>query len=295
MITEEQRIARLSGIGGSDMAIILGLSNYKTPYQLYLEKIGQVEPIYQETELQEWGHRLEPMIRIKFAEEHGFKISAPIEHNKYATVCDLITYDLVPQVHPFYDFIRGNLDGFIPEINAVHEIKCANQFMAKLWGDEASDVIPLEYLVQVAYYCAITNADLAYVTVLIGGNDYREYKYTRDLELEMRLIESAKQFWECVTTRTPPDPTKLIDLKLMHPNHEPKKSVTVDATISEHLTTLYNARSKMKEFNDIEEKCKFNIMQYMEDSESLNSYDGKELVTWKTNKKGSRTFLVKGF
>ena len=51
MITQQQREERKLGIGGSDMPIILGLSNYKTPYQLYLEKIGEAESTYEDTEL----------------------------------------------------------------------------------------------------------------------------------------------------------------------------------------------------------------------------------------------------
>ena len=45
MITEKQRQERKLGIGGSDMPIILGLSTYKTPYQLYLEKTGIVDTV----------------------------------------------------------------------------------------------------------------------------------------------------------------------------------------------------------------------------------------------------------
>ena len=34
---------RRKGIGGSDVATILGLNQYKSAYQLWLEKTGQVE------------------------------------------------------------------------------------------------------------------------------------------------------------------------------------------------------------------------------------------------------------
>lgn len=34
---------RKEGIGGSDAAAIVGLSKWKSPYQLWLEKTGQVE------------------------------------------------------------------------------------------------------------------------------------------------------------------------------------------------------------------------------------------------------------
>jgi predicted phage-related endonuclease len=234
------------------------------------------------------------MIRIKFAEEHGFKLRAPIEDAKYAPLCDLITYDLPTQIDPFHDFMRGNLDGFIPELNAVHEIKCSNQFMAKEWGEDGSDVIPMEYLVQVAYYCAITNADCAYITVLIGGNDYREFIYTRNFELESKIIDAAKEFWHCVVTRTPPEPVNQIDLRLMYPKHDPEKTKTINNDVAEQLTTLSETRLQIKLLSEVEEKYKFNIMQFMQDAECLVNETGQPIVSWKANKRGSRTFLLKG-
>ena len=38
MITEEQRIARKNGLGGSDIAAICGMNPYKSPYDVWLEK-----------------------------------------------------------------------------------------------------------------------------------------------------------------------------------------------------------------------------------------------------------------
>lgn len=277
MITQEQREARKLGIGGSDMPIILGLSNYKTPYQLYLEKIGEVETGDEMTPLQYWGNRLEDVIREEFAKRNNLVVETP----------DTIT-------HPMYDFLRANIDGFIPGLNAVLEVKCSSGFMASQWGEDGSDVIPMPYLVQVAHYCSVLNADCAYIAVLIGGNDYREYKYTRDLDLEFKVIDAAKKFWECVQTRTPPEPINQIDLKLMYPQHDPEKTVTIAPEVKEQLTTLVDTRFKIKALSEVEEKYKFNIMQFMKDAECLTDESGRPIVSWKANKRGTRTFLMKG-
>jgi len=185
MITEAQREERKLGIGGSDMPIILGLSNYKTPYQLYLEKIGESVGDDAQTPYQYWGQQLESVIRDEFAKRNNVIVETPDT-----------------SIHPFHDYLRGNVDGFIPAWNAVLEVKCSAGFMAHEWGEDGSDVIPMQYLVQVAHYCAVLNADFAYIAVLIGGNDYREFKYTRNFELESKIMDAAKTFWECVTTKT---------------------------------------------------------------------------------------------
>ena len=277
MITEQQREERKLGIGGSDMPIIMGLSNYKTPYQLYLEKTGQVEVSDDETEFQYWGNKLEGIIRNEFALRNQISVDTP---------------DTV--IHPFYPYLRGNVDGFIPEWNAVLEVKCSASFMSQQWGEDGSDVIPMQYLVQVAHYCAVMNAECAYIAVLIGGNDYREYKYVRDLELEAKIIDAAKAFWNCVQTKTPPEPINQVDLKLMFPKHDPEKTRTVVPDMKQQLTTLSETRFKIKQLEEVEEQYKFNIMQFMEDAECLVNDEGKPIVTWKANKRGTRTFLMKG-
>lgn len=280
MITEQQRIERKLGVGGSDMSIILGLSSYKTPYQLYLEKISDsldTEEPTEPTEQQYWGHQLEGIIRDEFAKRNGVSVETP----------DSI-------MHPDHDFLRGNVDGFIPQWNAVLEVKCANQFMAGEWGEEGSDVIPMRYLVQVAFYCMIMDADCAYIAVLIGGNEYRQFKYERDLELEGMLKREAMTFWQRVQDRNPPEPTNHVDLRLMYPKHDPEKTKTINKPIIEQLTKLSEIKNKIKQLSVDEETYKFNIMQYMEDAECLANESGQAVATWKANKRGSRTFLLKG-
>lgn len=276
MITEQQKQERMLGIGGSDMPIIMGLSSYKTPYQLYLEKTGQVEDTQAENDFQYWGNQLESIIRAEFAKRNN-----------------VVVEERETIVHPIYSFLRGNIDGFIPSLNAVLEVKSSSSFIAHQWGEDGSDVIPMQYLLQVAHYCAITNADCAYIAVLIGGNDYREFKYVRDMDIEKKVIEEAAKFWNCVQTRTPPEPINQIDLRLMFPKHNPEKTKKVDTPVYEQLTKLNETRFKIKQLNEVEEQFKFNIMQFMQDAECLVDDSGKPIVSWKSNKRGSRTFLLK--
>lgn len=277
MITEKQRIERRQGIGGSDMPIILGLTNYKTPYQLFLEKKGILYDAQEETQLQYWGHRLESIIRDEFALRNKVIVETP----------DTI-------INPFISYMRGNIDGFIPKWQAVLEIKCSTQFMADLWGESGSDIVPLAYLVQVAYYCMLTNANCAYLAVLIGGHDYRQYKYDRDNELESMIAIAAENFWGCIQKNVSPPAINQTDMKLMFPKHSPDKIKTINNDYLQQLTKMHEIRNKIKELNDVQEVIRFNIMAYMEDAECLSDSEGKPLITWKSNKKGSRVFLLKG-
>lgn len=278
MLTIEQQKKRQNCIGGSDMAIILGLSKYKTPYQLWCEKKGIIEPTLEQTQLQYWGSQIEPLIRQEFSKRNNVDVETPQE---------AIT-------HPFFNHLSGNLDGFIPAWNSIFEAKCSHAFMSSYWGDDGSNIVPLEYLVQVAFYTSIMNADSAHIAVLIGGNDYREFKYYRDLELERTILDAACAFWVTVQNDLPPPATAMVDIKIMYPQHTEGKTIAANSEISEYFSKIVDVKAQLKKLQEIENDYKFKIVNYMADAECLVDADGKPLATYKTSKKGSRTFLPKG-
>lgn len=267
---------RIGFIGGSDMPIIMGLSSYKTPYQLYLEKTGISESSDQ-TEVQYWGHVIEPVIINEFAKRNDVQVKS----------CATIH-------HQEHDFLRANLDGFIPELNAVLEVKCSSFFMKDTWGDEGSDYIPMTYLVQVAFYCAVANADCAYIAVLIGGNEYRQYKYTRDADIEKLIMDAAIEFWDRIETLSPPEPTDESDVRTKYAAPEPDKCVSVSEDSAATLLNLIEKKSQIKALQEQEKALKVELMKYMGDCENLIGTDNEILATWKLNKKGTRTLLIKG-
>ena len=277
MITEEQRKDRINYIGGSDLPIIMGLSKYKTPYALFLEKKGLQETPYDETPLQYWGNRLESVVREEFSIRNNVQVEEP-----------------ETLAHPFHTFLRANVDGYIPEWDAILEVKCSSAWMQAEWGEPGSDIIPMAYLVQVAHYCIVTNASCAHIAVLLGGNDYREYKYTRDANLEAMVLKAATDFWSAVQNDDAPPAVNKDDLLLMYPRQEEGKSITINPSIGGELTMLGVHKKTIKEHEKEEERHKFNVMQFMQDAETLLGEDGKPVVTWKANKKGSRVFSLKG-
>ena len=277
MITEQQRKDRVNYIGGSDVAAILGISPFKTPYQLYLEKKCLVDRKDEETPFQYWGSTMEPILVKEFEKRNFVSIKPEID----------------TQWHPLYPFLRGNIDGWIPELNAVFEAKTTSAYNADKWGEQGTDQIPPEYLVQVAFYCAVMCCESAYIAVLIGGNDYREYKYTRNEELETKIITASCEFWDCVQNDIPPNASNADDLKLMFPKSLPLKVVAADENILYRLTSLNEIKSNIARWQEYEEIEKFHIMDYMQDSEALVDESNNTLVTWKTNKKGIRSLLIK--
>ena len=69
MFTVEER---RKYIGGSDIAVVMGMSRWKTPLKLWLEKTGQAEPDdLSQVEAVQLGTELEEFVAQKFAKESG--------------------------------------------------------------------------------------------------------------------------------------------------------------------------------------------------------------------------------
>lgn len=60
MTREEWLKWRTKGIGGSDVSVIAGMNKFRSVFQLWLEKTGQVIPEEKETDFTHFGTVLEP-------------------------------------------------------------------------------------------------------------------------------------------------------------------------------------------------------------------------------------------
>lgn len=276
MLTDEQRLKRHQGLGASDTPIIMGYSHYKTPYQLYLEKIGAIQSEEEITEQQYWGNALEPLIIKRFADENDVKITFP---------------DTV--YHPNYPFVFANLDGWVDSENAVVEAKSANSFQRKEWDSALTDGIPLVYLIQIAKQCLITDASRGYCAVLIGGMEYKQFIYERDASLEDLILKADLDFWHCVQNRIEPDAISTSDCRLKFPKPHPDKIVNSNFRTTNALEALMKVKKDIKDMNELEDKYKMEIMSHIGDAEYLMGQEGELVATWKATKKGTRVFNIK--
>src|SRR5690625_302097 len=72
-------------VGGSDVPIILGLSQYKTQYELAKEKLGITKSDFKGNEYTAFGHAMEPQIReyINLTTDYNFVETSTINKNRY--------------------------------------------------------------------------------------------------------------------------------------------------------------------------------------------------------------------
>ena len=73
MSREEWLALRMHGLGGSDAAAACGMSKWKSPLMLWLEKTGK-QASQAAGEAAYWGTIMEPILRNEFAKRTGLKV-----------------------------------------------------------------------------------------------------------------------------------------------------------------------------------------------------------------------------
>jgi putative phage-type endonuclease len=202
MITTEILRQRKSGIGGSDVAAILGLSQYRTPLEVYLEKTDGdiIDDDWVGNKHIYWGNRLEPIIANEYALRNGVFLQEPTEMYR----------------HKEYPFLIANPYRLIIGQKGVLECKTAGSFKKSEWREEDSDEIPTEYLLQAAHYRYILEANFVDIAVLIEGNDYRQYRYVENKDMESKMLDKLAHFWtNHVEKKIPPEPTTRREIEMI--------------------------------------------------------------------------------
>ncbi|MEF9602656.1 YqaJ viral recombinase family protein [Paracoccus sp. PXZ] len=272
---------RRAGIGGSDIAAILGLSKYKTAYDVWLDKRGEA-PAEDDSDKPwlYWGSVLEDVVAREYGQRTGSKVQR-------------VNAQLI---HPEHDFAVANIDRAVvnPDIagrvwwkdgrlttDRILECKTANGFAANLWGEPGSDQVPESYLCQCQWYLGITGARYADVAVLIGGSDYRTYTVEAMPDLFSDMMSEAEAFWKLVQDGVAPDPQTLADAQARWPQHVAGKTAVASISTVRAIEELDAIKQQAKALAEREEALKLQIMAEAQDAEILTDM-GTPIATLKT-------------
>jgi len=261
---------RLNSIGGSEAAIVLGISPFKSRLELYHEKVNKIIKIDEELNLLfDIGHALEPVI----ADHYSKKTRRTLEKR-------------TQKVHPQHTFITGNVDREIVkserETPGILEIKTKGDFVN--WYNEE---IPPYYIAQLQHYLSVYDYTWGSFAILDLGK--REITYTdveRDDKLISHIINEEIKFWGLVQSKTPPDiePTKACEsfLKEIYKTSEP---VTIDLSNNIEATKfamqLKIVKEESKVLDKLETESKNYFMDLMKNAEKAigNNYT----ITWRND------------
>lgn len=286
---------RKKGIGGSDAASVMGLNQYTervtlpdgterivqpysylaTAYQIWADKTG-IEPRNVPDSLQmAAGRNMEPLILKQYEEVSGEKL---LPHPPIIR-------------HPDYPFILASLDGVTEA--AVIEAKFGK--WTPKWGPDGSDLVPLNYWIQVQHYLLVTGLKIGYLTAMLYGEnglEFKIYNIPADEEWHENSIKRYIEFWEAVEAVRPPEPFNLDDIKARFPQSIPLSRKEATLEIMQKLERYREIKQEVGDLETESESLKFEIARFFEDSEAL-TFGGKIVSTFKTNKAGRRILNVK--
>jgi len=179
---------RLSKIGGSECPIICGISPHRSPYSLWLEKMG----LYTQevTSAMQRGTDMEPVARKRFNEQYGKFTPAVVEH------------DTIP-------WMSASLDGIDIHHKCLLEIKCTS---AKNHSRMKMDDIPLSWMYQVQHQLIVTGCQWGYLASYYD-DDLAVKRIMPDPKIQEIILAKEKEFWGLLNDFTPPPLTDMDIIK----------------------------------------------------------------------------------
>ena len=193
VISQQQLADRNKGIGSSDAAAILGLSSYKTPYDIWLQKSGRVDG-GGAGEAAWIGTMLEKSVLEMAAVKIGKPVVVAPDHSDATFVNGIL---------------RANVDGMIEVFergSPIVEAKTTGQL--KDWGDANTDGVPDHVLVQVTHQMICAGSDLCYVARLGAafGLSFEIFTVPLDQSFAQEIQSRLGEWWDNhVVKDTPPE------------------------------------------------------------------------------------------
>jgi putative phage-type endonuclease len=277
----------LRKIGGSDIAAILGRDPHKSAVDVWQRITTGVEPEVdpEKAKLFRRGNLLEPVIRQMAKEDFGLTLTGPKKWGKGLAECIRASLD------DQHWFDPSELDGF-----EVVEFKSVAPDASHQWGQEGTDQVPTNYLLQVQFYLWVTGATKARVIPLIGVDDLRQYFVTANLDLHNLIAEAVDSFWhKNVLEKVPPPPDGSDSyseyLRQRYPTREKGRVIQGDETIAKLAADHREAREQAKSWEKEAERRKQALAAAMGDAEGACGFlpDGSE---WTVSNKMVRRAAV---
>lgn len=274
---EEWLAERRTGIGGSDAAAVMGLSPWRTPVSVWLDKTGRAAP-QPETEAMRIGTELEDYVARSYMRETGRKVT---RFN-----------------HMIHDgCFLGNFDRLVvPEgqkIASHHlEVRTDTLLECKTASREWEDGVPLHYAVQVQWYLGLVPC-LRFGDVAVLNLNHKHFEIFR-LERDQEVIDHIRayisEWWDKhIVHGEVPKPENEADCKLLWSRSNKGKTVESSMEIRATLNEYAKVKAQMDALKETSDTLRNAIMAYMGDGEVLLSPEGKPLVTWKSAKDSTKT------
>lgn len=185
---------RRSGIGASDVAGILGLSPWASPFSVWASKIDDQADDH-DNDAKEFGRRAEVMVAPWFADRTGLTVAG----------------EQARCTHRDDRWKLCTVDGFVLDGPNIDIASALGVLEIKTTGDSAADwavEVPVHYRCQATWAMHVTDLPRCWFAVLhlaFGRPRFEFYEFERDAAEEAFVVDACSRFWhDHVTTGHPP-------------------------------------------------------------------------------------------
>lgn len=257
---------RASGLGGSDVAAIMGRSGFRTAADVWLEKTGRTGG-QASTRRMRWGQLLEDVIAREWAARDQCTI------RRCGTVAD-----------PLHPWRVASLDRAVLVPRSMRaasllEVKTTSERWASDVGDEG---LAAAYNLQAQWYLGITGLEDAHVAVLVGGQELRELTIRFDIDVWHELCDTAEQFWHHHVLGDVCPPVAPADTTALNAwPAEPGTEATADGDVLELLALRELVRAEVKDLETSADLLDAAIKAHLGAATELVDAGGRTVATWR--------------
>jgi putative phage-type endonuclease len=305
---------RERGLGASEIGTLMGVNSWKSPAELYYQKIGAIPQKVQENMPMFMGTILEQTVSDIFEYWDKNELTMIENYRKGLKIRNLYEptgYVVNPNFpHLFFSPDRliinkdirirnGSIN--LENVEAIAEIKTISGWSTKQWEGG----VPPSYYLQLQTYMMGLGVEKGYLVVLEDGRNFKVHEYDADEEIMSSIISVTEEFWKRVLLgreafangedyeqfAPPPDGTEAYSEYLNERFSNPEdKTIASTPVIDRHIEMYLDAGSQISLLEDTKREHANMIKNHMGNNSIINSDVAK--VTWRPNKNGSRVFRI---
>lgn len=249
---KEWLAARMQDITSTELAALMGMSEYKSRLKLWMIKSGKMDDDFVETRFTKWGKRLQLAIGQGISEDEGYECF------------DLTNYylrDEEARIGASMDFRVVRPDG----VAGLLETKSTGFFDEEMGWTKTRAPIDYEFQIQGQLNLAVSEGEeisFGVIGALDGRKQTRLYQRSPDGALWDLVRDEVHKFWHSIKIDEPPAPDYAVDADLIRKLQGP---VNVGQNIS--LTGNNRAHALIEQYMTLE-AAREQVMPLLKDGET---------------------------
>ena len=273
--------ARRAGIGASDVAGIVGLSPYTSPYQVWASKVYGTSQA--DNESMRWGRLLEDAVISAFCEDRGMRVEDRqllVRHPEIpwamATI-DGIAYETGDIGPADGEVLTHESPNYYRRLHAIGGVQAKTDNSYGTW-----DELPDHIRCQTQWEMFVTGLEHTFVPVLHGGRTFKVYEEPASSTVQQALLRQATKFWvDHIESGVAPevdamDGTTRVLSELWEGTGD---ETELSASARADLKLLLEVRRQKKRALDEETRLTNRLKSILE-NDPVGTVNGRKVVSW---------------